>query len=1079
MYVLGGRTQDGMDQGDLAAFRITTQRWYTFQNMGPAPSPRSGLAMTTFGNKIFVYGGEPSLGAPRNTEELQQMFVLDTGKIRYPNDSQSQMSPPNERSRSILGRPGGANGSFGGSVGSIPAPGGRGRGTTPRESLVQSPGGGAGASRLPRASVVQQSSAGPPPQQQAPPPRTNGIPAPLNPRTMTPTQNRTLQEKPSINSIQEQSANQSGLQQPQSGIRRPSFSSQSGAPQVKDIIREAVQNANIPANGSAPVIQERSQSRQRSENRPNGDVSPDQTRYAAVDIAKQKAIEKELEELKRQNAWLTAEISLARRAGYSSMSTNSSDERRVSEPLQDSDRPLMEGLLSLKLELGRVHKDFEAQAADSAKKLAELERQKDVAISEAVYAKARLAAAGGSGASDNNVSSADAERLQETSKKLAASIAVQTELKKRLETLEGEVENERRSRQLAEETSQHAQARVDELDNFRNRAASEIEELRLELLDAEKAYRDLSSESQEALAEAKKLKIDKQELQNRLDAITESTQSQLSQLTSLQGLVRASTNKAEVLEKQLNDERSTREDLERNVSELKMAFENKSVDLEQAQRKLKDMEDLVRKYSDEAKASQAAVMDGLDRIGDRNLANSSSADDERLALLEEQLDSARELLKKSKAQADENGERLAQAMQRIAGLEFQQAQSSKDSIALRRRMGETHEELRRLRTENDNFSKALKEKKIALEESAAKYNALKEVLSERSAIGNFDKRRSVVIPSPVSAPMSGTATPEQLNRLREVELRLEESLRAHRETKFTAERSAQEIEKHFNEKLEQLETDYRAAVRYVKQTEKMLKLMKEELSRYKERVAVLEVERNEAREQLSRVNGSPDSNPEAAAEKVVLQNKLEDLNKRFIEQTTSLEKQLRDIRDELASVRLERDQLNFNLQRTESRLKEANASAAEARAHAERLEHENQMLDERANEAEQKVTQMLDQFESSVDAYRRTEFQTNANDLESARESMYGPDARSSIALDSLQTELDALRSHWETTKNNRLSTAFDFDNQKTPTGTEGGELSTSLARWRQRLELEEAEAAQARGQPLSGQEKREATAAV
>src|SRR5262249_25128067 len=60
MYVFGGRIQDGTDLGDLAAFRISTRRWYMFQNMGPSPSARSGHSMTTYGKHIIVLAGEPS-----------------------------------------------------------------------------------------------------------------------------------------------------------------------------------------------------------------------------------------------------------------------------------------------------------------------------------------------------------------------------------------------------------------------------------------------------------------------------------------------------------------------------------------------------------------------------------------------------------------------------------------------------------------------------------------------------------------------------------------------------------------------------------------------------------------------------------------------------------------------------------------------------------------------------------------------------------------------------------------------------------------------------------------------------------
>ena len=96
MYIFGGRTEEGTDLGDLAAFKISTRRWYTFQNMGPSPSARSGHSMTAYGKQIVVLAGEPS-SAPRDPAELSLIYILDTGKIRYPNDAQIQQTPAGER----------------------------------------------------------------------------------------------------------------------------------------------------------------------------------------------------------------------------------------------------------------------------------------------------------------------------------------------------------------------------------------------------------------------------------------------------------------------------------------------------------------------------------------------------------------------------------------------------------------------------------------------------------------------------------------------------------------------------------------------------------------------------------------------------------------------------------------------------------------------------------------------------------------------------------------------------------------------------------------------------------------------
>lgn len=68
-------------------FCVLDQRWYMFQNMGPAPSPRSGHAMASNGPRVFVLGG---LGAefmnPARPEDPTMVHVLDTSSyfIRHP-----------------------------------------------------------------------------------------------------------------------------------------------------------------------------------------------------------------------------------------------------------------------------------------------------------------------------------------------------------------------------------------------------------------------------------------------------------------------------------------------------------------------------------------------------------------------------------------------------------------------------------------------------------------------------------------------------------------------------------------------------------------------------------------------------------------------------------------------------------------------------------------------------------------------------------------------------------------------------------------------------------------------------------
>ncbi|CUS08813.1 unnamed protein product [Tuber aestivum] len=1121
MYIFGGRTSEGEDLGDLAAFRISSRRWYTFQNMGPSPSRRSGHSMTTCGQRIIVLGGEPSMPS-RNQEELQYIYVLDTAKIRYPTDHQH--GSPTDRNHAPTDKR--IQGLRSGSVdGPGPGPGdprSRGAKQVPREGVTASgsPGstgstplasnntsGSSVNSRLPRASM-SQAPAGPPPTQQAPPPKAGGVPP--GPRSRTPTgspgvpvNNNNTRLKDNVSPIQPQPRD--GPAGTASGRRTPTAQQRMGSTDV--------------VSGPAPAPQERSRSRQQgptgqqqqsadndrspstvpnqspssqqdnladgsstvaSPRSPSGTASAPRGLSLAAEGGdppagvpeKNSTPSQEMERLKHQNDWYSSELALARRAGYTPQTNgNAILDERANESLAEDDRPFIEAMLMLKGELSRVQGSVDTQAALAAKRIQNIERQRDVAIQEAVYAKAKLAALGGNSAAPTGDKSAvdianmDAEKMADMSRKLASSLAAQAELSARVEVLTAEITAERKARHLADETAAVAQSRVTELDDFRNRAASEMESLRAELLDAERAFRDEAAARTEATAEAKLLRIDQDELSMKLKEALEDNSSYQGLMGELRKAMESSSERSTTLARQLEEERMVKEGLERKLAQVRSEYEEKVADLTSANTRLRDAEELMEKCAEEARAARAAMAAGLQKVSEREIMSDTGAADERVRVLQDQVASANSLLARSKAQADETGEKLAQAMQRVAGLEFQQGQASKDAIALRRRMAEALDEVRRLKQENAENNARLLDRQLEVDSITTKHNALKEILAERSSMAGYDKRRSHNLQSP--SP-SGTATPEQINRLRELETRLEESLRAHRETKSTAEMQAQEVEKHFREKLEQLENDYQSAVHYVKGTEKLLKRMKDELAKNKAQNARLHLELEEAQRknsERSRQGSVSEIGAESwESERASLKREIDDLRTKVRESATALDKQIRESKETLDSLREERDQFKIGHNQLQLQIMDVSQQLSETRQMVERLEMENNQLERRAQDAEERVSFLLDRVEDSVDAYRRsTRLEGASGSIEtgSARSSFYGagPDARNSVALDSLATELDALRTHWENTnKNYRLSSTFDFE--KTPTSTEGGELSSSLAMWRQKLQQEESDAA-------------------
>lgn len=1045
--------------------------------------------MTTCGQKIIVLGGEPSVPT-RNPEELQLIYILDTAKIRYPNDHQSNPSTSTSPTGSTENKR--IQGIRSGSVDSPGATAERGqqkRGPGPRESVPAgsaqstSPPNGSTlnsnntsgtsvSSRLPRASL-SQAPAGPPSIQQAPvlapalatatasapatasasAPRTNGTVA-TGQRSRTPTSTATPKARDVISPAPERSAPMTnGTRTPtqqrkvtgmDTTINGPSKDRSSSRQQG---LRGGSDGTNSP---STPVSQSSGSMSKgltngalngspKSPERPEPTLLPQQAtlvvREQAIvpkDSAADEEMMKEFEKVKHLNDWYASELALARRAGYTIQSGNNAIlEERGADSLLDEERPFVEAMLILKGELIKVQGSVDAQATMAAKKIQEVERQRDVAVQEAVYAKAKFAALGGSstptpGGGSAEMANMDAEKMTDMSRKLAASLAAQAELSAKVEVLTAEIAAERKARHLADETAGVAQSRVSELDDFRNRAASEMESLRAELLDAERAFRDEAATGADAVAEAKLLKIDQDELSMRLTEALEDNSNYHSAMGEMRNAMEATASRTSTLARQLEEERLVKEGLERKLAQVKSEYEEKGADLESVNSRLRDVEELMEKYAEEARSANAAMAMGLQKVAQREIMSNSSLTDERVKTLQEQVESAKSLLKRSTDQADETGEKLAQAMQRVAGLEFQQGQTSKDAIALRRRMAEALDDVQKLKQENAEIQARLVDRQLEVDSISTKYTALKDILAERSHQPGFEKRRSLVLRSPNQ--QSGSGTPEQ-RRLGALEEELKASRDAHDDAVVKAEEQAQEVEQHFRDKLEQLETDYQSAVHYVKGTERLLKRMKDELAKNKDDLA-------KNKEELA----------QNTAENADLVLKIQVLG-------AELERQ----KLQLASLKGERDQM-------ELQLLDVSQQFNDTRIHLERLENENSLLEHRAHDAEERVSFLLDRVGDSVGAYRRSTIREGANglgsDLQSTHSSYYGgAPERNSGALDSLATELDALRTHWENTnKNYRLSSTFDFE--KTPTSTEGGELSSSLAQWRQKLHQEEVDAA-------------------
>ncbi|UKZ76690.1 hypothetical protein TrVFT333_004398 [Trichoderma virens FT-333] len=1080
MYIFGGRTEEGTDLGDLAAFRITQRRWYTFQNMGPSPSARSGHSMTTVGKSIVVLGGEPST-ASSSTNDLGILYVLDTTKIRYPNDAPggpqripqarrpSDASNPNRQPpmRDVSnggGPPDAGNMIVGGPSSINNGPATR---RIPSNGMepTGSPGLG-GPGSPPPVGAPPRAPGGPPEAHQVQEVQGTKCRCPELPRMPAPPDRlhkaQLLLSRFLIRLLWDVSerATPDGMQRgPPEGMQRGPPEGMQRGPPPEGMQRgpppEGVQRGPPPEGmqrGPPEGMQRAAPTRPTSPPHTTKPMSANLNRRSSGRNSQTVALLKELDNARNRNAWYASELELARKAGYvPNASMGPALDGKAVESFDDEDRPLIEALLAMRTELANVQNAVDKQAIVAAKQIAEAERQRDVAIQEAVYAKAKLAAQSGG---------------TDMSKKLASALNHHKSLQTQLESAKSELEAEKRARKLADDTTSAAQKRMADLEAYKQQTSGEVERLKAELHFSQREAREQAVAAAEAVAALELLQVEKDTISRKLDEVADSSNGREETFESLRAAIEASQDASAHLETKLEEERTQREKVEGKLTKLKAEHEARTAELVAVTQRLRDAEELAEKHATEARTHREAVLAGLHKLTAKDDSATHSADAERAAALQNQLTAANALVKKYQQEADIAADRLRSAEERIAGLEQYQEQSSREGVGIRRQLQSALRETQSLQAAHSDIKNQLAAQQLETNAMTVQHNALKDILVERG-ISPTGAARTRGLTSP------RTTSPEQQGRLRELEAQLASISAAHEETKQTFAIQVQDSETAYREKLSQLESDYQSAVHYVKGTEKMLKQLQEQLGRLKTDNARL---KSEVVELEDRLQAGPDESGSAGWEKerVALQTKISNLEAELHDSAAHLEKSLEDLKVELAESHRECD--------------EARTSLSTQRKELEQLQSENALLEQRASDAEQKVSLLLDQVEHSVDTYRRRSrhvVSMNADAMSAANgmglgslgtlalghnrnessegESIYGDSNlgnRNSAALDNLATELETLRNHWETTnKNYRLSTNFDFESANASKKEDDTPIAMgmggNLADWRKRLDTE------------------------
>lgn len=1178
IYLFGGRGVDGKDLGDLAAFKITNQRWYMFQNMGPCPTGRSGHALSAVKERIFVLGGESF--SSNKGDDPSIMYILDTSKIKYPGDVPGSKPPQNPPPRQIMRKV--SSSQMGDShlngppqsrqiiqnhdakaavraqspmnAGDDEAYYRRQRAASPMSQAYQAGSNinqvATARSMLPQErqqSFNQQSNSvngyannGPPnntvrntisdvrnttsPDYDADLTyaRQDGRRAPLS-------QNGVLATDPrheAARSISPESRNMGASRNGPTSVQEDRGSPPKPAEPLNNskalngVHQSDIRSASPQLGNNAKGYKHPADAFYYPGQRPNAatPMSGPTPRLTDEQSARDAlhAKDGQLSLMKRKQLWLKAQLSLAQKHGFVPTGTfrDSIDDQHASQDDVEDEQmdvgevgtekyKIVQTILRLKQELRRSKMMLASNAQSASQRITDAETARGTAIQEAAYLKAKVSALQSNSQSD--FARIEASRTSELERRLAEVIGERDMLRDRAEALADALSHEKRSHDSTRQHAAELNARAKSAEESHSRALDDVAGLHTRANKAEDGLREHASRMAEALSQMQRHQNDASELRLQVNALQTSQADHQRTIEHANSALTASNGRADEAEALWQQARQDIAHLEMETSRLRAELDAKQREVEIAGGRAEEMERLWLKSKEEAEAARTAMRGGMEELLTKNREMHSSGGRSgdsslgRLTQLEDELASMRILHRKTSESANAAQTSLSEAMSRIAQLEANHARSRSEAASVKQKLAlalDQHRDMKEREAtkeqqllESTRKAELLEIRARTLKDFAAEQGLLieddavtgQDVGSSKSMhVQNLEKMLSEKDQRLADLEAMHASTRDELSRMQgahadvdararalhsEVE-RLQSlqvasasnvSQRSDLEEKIRVlEQEVTETNETNQQKMQQLESEYQTAVHYVKRTERMMRLMKEELTKHKTESSHLAIELERVEHEKSEMQSRLADNTTVAGSRLLNDSNDKSHNDtmtkdrdRRIEQ---LELEVEQMRKSLASSQHELEetlQLNETLNsELDTALRsppgksksggvvlgeDHNDTGAlaertkwadqrmryeeemnESRRLRTRLEEENHNLEQRLRESENKISILLDQMESTVDSYRTIEGDIMSGEHGGEPHVQKSVD-RNSRVLDSLAHELDAIKSQWET----------------------------------------------------------------
>ncbi|KAH9947722.1 hypothetical protein B0H21DRAFT_852629 [Amylocystis lapponica] len=996
IYVFGGRGVDGKDLGDLGAFKLSNQRWYMFQKMGPAPSARSGHAMASMGSRVFVLGG---LGGeslnPAKPEDPTLVHVLDTKHIKYPDSNKLPPSGPPTTAptrKASVGLPSSPSNGIRPIQYSICREGPNGITQPSLSGLVKDK----GPLRPTREDEDGESS-----------PEVTTSESATRERALSPEQGRAKSPNyivPGGRAVSPEIGQPVSMASAVMG--RSALSARSPSPNV-DRSKAAPLDAFYGAKPASPTL-------------PNGygHGKPGSTGNLTADLIRDlKEKEAEMEAMKKREAWMKAALSKASRSGY--IYAESEDELGSRADDDDIDgRRVTEIVVTFKQLKAKLQANIVERAKEASERVQEAERLRNSAIQEAAFYRAKVSAL--EAASESDIGKLERDRISDLERQLASAMAEQAARDRKLKELGDSFAMQTTLLEQAEASAEEASKRADLLSQSHDRSFEAHRSLQerhatLEVTLQDHADRLLAQTSLIEQREADHLKA-----QAQLEELLLSREQHVRALEQARNALQLASTRAAEVDAQYARAQEQVAQLETDLAEIRGELETRNMEIDTARAHIMDLENSWAKSREEADAFRALTTGSLGELLDSHRDLKSDEDrmsrghTEKITALQQETGSLRELLKDTSRRLDQAQNELSQERRNARDVQTDTLALRSQVLGLRTQLSSALADSGRLRRDLATKDAELQTRAREVSSADVRYGTIRKYLADTGLVAESDdvpstSRAGRVSPSRVAELEGKLAEQTRLHSVAERDLqsalqqkedaearldslsseldRLQNTSSPSRRNgvddaaearALEAEQKLEETEASYKARLQQLEDDYQLAVHYVKGTEKMMRKMKDELTKQKSLNQSMqsELDRASSTEPGSRIRGVNGRNtPSSDDSSEVLRSQLSDAqrqvqrlnidNRELRQRIDLLEQDLERMRDTVIESQRESDDRLSRIEELEQDVERLQNSLVVARGGQdetvlEQLSNENTSLKRENEQLSHKIGLLLE-----------------------------------------------------------------------------------------------------------------------